>query len=162
MRRVDGGDTFHCFLSTSCLPPEISAPLWPLCLEMFSSPVCVCGCVGVSVSVYLFVSLCVYVCCRTGENKSPAVVLISSSFVSALRDQLSALGLPLQLHLLPTIITPFNANATQTAARKTHSLFEWETKERLDYFHTQQVCKARVKQRDFRIWHGVLVQSWRV
>ena len=82
--------------------------------------VCVCMCAHVSVSVYLFVSVCVCVCmcvcCRTGENKSPAVVLISSSFVSALRDQLSALGLPLQLHLLPTIITPFNAGASQTAA----------------------------------------------
>lgn len=75
-------------------------------------PPCVCVCLSVCISV------CMCVCCRTGENKSPAVVLISSSFVSVLRDQLSALGLPLQLHLLPTIITPFNCNAPQTATRR--------------------------------------------
>lgn len=87
---------------------------WDFCsaltfVFMFSS--CTCA----RVSVYQFVSV---LCCRTGENKSPAVVLISSSFVSVLRDQLSVLCLPLQLHLLQTIITPFKANASQTADRR--------------------------------------------
>lgn len=80
-----------------------------LCVQRCFPPLCVCVC------VYQFVSV---LCCRTGENKSPAVVLISSSFVSVLRDQLSVLGLPLQLHLLQTIITPFNAHASQTVDRR--------------------------------------------
>lgn len=85
-----------------------------LCVQICSRPLRVrtTRCVCVCVSVYQFVSV---LCCRTGENKSPAVVLISSSFVSVLRDQLSARCLPLQLHLLQTIITPFNANASQPA-----------------------------------------------
>lgn len=73
-------DLFHCSILTSCLPLEVSVRLWPLCSKMFSSPVCGWRCVSVCT------------CCRREENKSPAVVLISSSFVSALRDQLSAGG----------------------------------------------------------------------
>lgn len=102
----DGCDVFHCFCR---LPVFLQRFLLrsDLCVQIcFRARACVC------VSVYQFVSV---LCCRTGENKSPAVVLISSSFVSVLRDQLSARCLPLQLHLLQTIITPFNASASQTA-----------------------------------------------
>ncbi len=125
--------------------------------DVFLPNVCVWRCVCLFICLYLCVCMCVCVCvcCRTGENKSPAVVLISSSFVSALRDQLSALGLPLQLHLLPTIITPFNGSTSQTAAcrpsagsnerqkrvsalLRTKLASEW--KECLGCFHTQQVC----------------------
>lgn len=77
--------------------------------------------------------VCVSVCMSGGraENKSPAVALISSSFVSALRRSVVSAQLPLQLHLLPTVITQFNASGSQTVACRS------ENKPKCDKIWTQ-------------------------